>query len=470
MSYSNSTAVRVLILLGALAPMLPLRSTLAQASDWSRARGEDLVRAQPDSGADTLDSLIATALRVSPVVKAAATRVEAAQHRVTPAGTLPDPVLMAGVQNLPLGTEPGMAGPDPMTMRMVGIGQTIPYPGKLSLGRRVAEREVESAQASVDVARRQVARDVKDAYYELAFVDQALAIVDQNRDVLTGLIRVTESRYGVGAAGQQDVLKARVEATRLAETAVTLTEQLRSALARLNALLDQPSETARERAAVPARLVRAAVAPSAGEIRFTSTALGARAADSPLPPLAELQETAIHENPELREHEAMIAAQATRVELARKQGLPDVDLSLQYGQRGGGRPDMVSATVSVPLPIFKGRKQDEIVLESSAQLEALHAEHQASVIALRAEVARLVSEVERSRSQLALYVKALLPQARASLASATASYQAGRVEFLTLLDDQATVFTYETEYYRALSDFAKKVAELERVVGKEILP
>ncbi len=88
---------------------------------------------------------------------------------------------------------------------------------------------------------------------------------------------------------------------------------------------------------------------------------------------------------------------------------------------------------------------------------------------LRAEVARLVSELERQRAQLAVYVKAVLPQGQASLASATASYQVGKTEFLTVLENQATLFSYETEYFRALSDFAKTLAELERVVGREVL-
>ncbi len=448
--------------------LVPFGTALPQAIDSSRSQAG--YAAHATTGADALDSFVALARTASPTVKAAAARAEAARHGVSPAGTLPDPTLMAGVQNLPLGNEPGMSGPDPMTMRMIGATQTIPYPGRLRLRRRLATRELGWAQAALDAARRRVVRDVKDLYYELAFLDQALAIVSHNRDVLAGLIRVTETRYGVGTAGQQDVLKARVEATRLAETAVTLTEQRRAVLARFNALLDRPGATPVAQPAIPPRVASAAVAPSADAIRFTSAALGARVADSPLPPLEQLQDAAIRESPELREHEAMIAAQAARLDLARMAARPDVDVSLQYGQRGGGRPDMLSAILSVPLPVFKGRKQDQLVGEADAQLQALHAEHEARVNELRAEVAGLVAEAERSRAQLALYVKALLPQAHASLASATASYQAGRLEFRSVLDDQATVFTYETDYFRALSDFAKKVAELDRVVGREILP
>jgi cobalt-zinc-cadmium efflux system outer membrane protein len=257
--------------------------------------------------------------------------------------------------------------------------------------------------------------------------------------------------------------------TRLAESTVALVEQRRAALARLNALLDRPSETPVANPQVPGRVARAAVADSPDRIRFVSAALGARAADSPLPSLTELQETAVRESPVLREQAAMLAAQAARLELARKEYLPDFDLSVQYGQRSGGLPDMVSASVSVPLPVFKRRKQDLFVAEARAEYSARDAAYRATQNEVRAEVARLHSELERQRAQLALYVKAIIPQGRASLASATASYQVGRVEFLTVLDNQATLFNYETEYFRGLTDFAKTLAELERVVGKEIL-
>jgi len=419
-----------------------------------------------------LDSLLAAALATSPQVRAARARVDAARARVAPAGTRPDPMLMAGVQNLPV-SEPGFS--DFMTMKMIGVGQTVPYPGKLSLRRQAAVREAEAADAALAAAARQVARDVRAAYYELAFLDQALDVVARHQRVLGDVVRVAEARYGVGQAGEQggggglqDVLRARVEATRLAETAVALTEQRRAALARLNATLDRPSETPVPAPLVPERVARAAVADSVHRVRFVSAALGARAADSPLPPLAELEEAATRESPALREQDAMVAAQAARSELARREHLPDVDLSVQYGQRQG-LPDMVTATVSVPLPLQRGRKQDQLAAAERAELAALDADRAARRNELRAEVARLYGELERQRAQLALYVKGIIPQGRAALGAATASYQAGRGAFLGVLDSQATLFTYETEYFRALTDFATTLAELERVVGKEVL-
>lgn len=437
--------------------------------------GDAAIHAQPRP---TVDALVDTAFAVNPAVRAARERLSAERARIGPAGLLPDPMLMLGIQNLPLGAMPGNAavhgssastsGRDPMTMNMIGVGQTLPYPGKLSLSRRAAAREAEASEAALAAVQWRIRQDVRNTFYEVAFVDRALEIVDRSHRVLTDFVTVTETRYGVGTAGQQDVLRARVELTRLAETAVALKEQRRAALARLNALLDRPSEAPLPDARVPERIARAAVADTGSRIRFVSTELGARAADSPLPPLSELQERAVRQSPLLREQDALVAAQAARLDLARKASLPDFDISLQYGQRPG-LPDMISAGVAIPLPLQKGRKQDQLEAAARAGLaerEALRHDDQNQI---RAEVARLYSELERQRAQLALYVRAIIPQGRASLASATSSYQVGRVEFLTVLENQATLFNYETEYYRTLTDFASTLAELERVLGEEIL-
>lgn len=449
---------------------------LALALGAPAATRTDAARAQTPTtpvpavaAADTggLDRLVSRALQANPSLRAARDRVQAALAAVGPADVLPDPVLSAGVMNVPL------AGRDAgdrtaMTMRTLGIGQTLPFPGKLALRRRVAEREVAAAEARLEAARSVVAEEVRAAYYTLAFVDRAREILGRNARLLENFVEVTQSRYGVGTGGQQDVLKARVEAARLAEEAAALAERRRAAVARLNAVLDRPTETPVADPSFPERIARAAVPASAAEVRFASATLGARAADSPLPPLGELQEAAVRQNPLLRARDAEIAAQAARVELAAKEHLPDVHLSVQYGQRTD-RADLISAMVSLPLPLRKGQKQDLRVAEAEAQLSALQAERHDQANQVRAAVATAYADLERERAQLGLFVKSIIPQGRASLESATAGFQVGRVDFLTLLENQATLFNYETAYYRSLATFAERLAALERTVGEEII-
>lgn len=411
-----------------------------------------------------LDSLVAQAIDVSPVVAAARARADAAAARVGPAGARPDPMLMAGVQNFPL-SEPGFA--DFMTMKMIGVTQTIPFPGKLSGRVTVADEELTAARAAVAGAQRSVQRQVRALYYDLAFTTRALDVVTRTQGVVAAMIPVTETRYASGGGSQSEILRLRVESARLAGEATTMVEEQRATLAELNALLGKSADIPIG-AAIPTVIARAAIADSARSITFESATLGARVKGSPIPAVDSLLALAVRNSAELQEHEAMIRAQRARATLARRERLPDVDVSLQYGQRNGFA-DMVTAVVSVPIPLQKHRKQDADVSAADAELRALEAEHMASLNELRAKLARLDGALERDRTQLALYVRSILPQARASLASANAGYQAGRVEFATLIDAQALLFNYETDYYRTLTDFAKTLAELEEQTGTELI-
>lgn len=425
----------------------------------------DRLQAPQSDGSATLDSLIAFARTANPSIRAAAARVAAAHATIGPAGARPDPMLMAGVLDFPYG-KPGFS--DNFTMNVLRVTQTFPYPGKLSLATRAAEEDEAAARAALKQQQLDVERDVRNPYYELAFVRRAQKILQHNAEVLGGLARITEVQYSVGKSAQADVLRARVELARLGDEAAGLAGEERAALARLNAVLNRPSATPVAMAVIPQRIARLAVADSGPHVHFTSAALGAAAADSPLLTVDSLEALAIAHSPMLRAHEARIAAQGQRLELARKAHLPDFDITLEYDQRPQFR-DYVSFFVSVPLRLQRKRKQDQEVVGARAELSALEAEHTADVDAIRQEVATRVSDVERERTRLALSIKAILPQAHATLESATASYQVGRVDFSSLVDAQAAVFNYETAYWRSLTDFAKALAELQRVVGAGVL-
>ncbi|HEX5436618.1 MAG TPA: TolC family protein [Gemmatimonadaceae bacterium] len=459
--------------LRALLIVLALPLAMVVAVSRGRAQAASAAAAQPaappraDSGrsAGSLGSLVAQALSASPAVHAAAARVKAARARVGPAGARPDPMLMAGVQNFPV-SAPGFN--DFMTMKMIGISQTFPFPGKLALQTRAAGDEVTAAHAALGAARLDVAFQVKDAYYELAFIDRALDIVRRNQAVLANLVAASSAQYATGQGTQADVLRARTETAKLGDAASALRAQRRSALARLNAVLDRPSDTPVPAPVISTRIVHAAVADSTAHVHFVSDALGAAAAGSPLLPLDSLQALAAVHSPMIHEHVARIAAQRARVALAQKAHLPDISVSLDYAQRQGFT-DMVSAIVSIPIPLQKGRKQDAEAAEATAELATLEAQHHEMVNTLDAEVTKQVGELERARTHLALSKAAILPQAQATLASSVASYQVGRLDFDTVLDAQASVFQIETAYYRSLTDFAQALAALQHLVGTEVL-
>lgn len=417
------------------------------------------------AGAAALDSLVAVALATNPRIHAAHAQMEVARARVAPAATLPDPMLGVGLMNVPV-TEPGFA--DFMTMKTITLGQRLPYPGKLELARRAAEHEAVAAVAGLEATRLEVAAEVRAAYYEIAFLDRAAELVERGQRLVVEMIQAAESRYAVGAGDQSDVLGSRIEASFLAEEAVAVAETRRAAVARFNALLGQPTDMPMPDAAVPERIARAAVAEDPARIRFASSMPGARVTESPVPSLAELQAMAVRNSPALRAHEAEIAAQAARLELASRAHLPDFDVSLQYGQRDH-RTDMASVMVSVPLPVHRRTRQAEGVAEARAQLAMMQAGHHEMVDRLNADVAALHAKLERHRSQLALFVASVLPQGRAAVESAQASFRVGSGEFAGLLESEKALYDYERLVHRGIADFAMTLAELARIVGSEVL-
>lgn len=152
-------------------------------------------------------------------------------------------MLMAGIQNLPLASDAAMPGPEPMAMKMLGVSQTIPYPGRTSLRARIASSEADAADARVSAARRELRREVVSAYYDVVAGRTLQVIVERQQELASGIIPATQARYVSGSAPQADILKARNEAAALVEERNTLLQEERAALARLDAALDQPSVT-----------------------------------------------------------------------------------------------------------------------------------------------------------------------------------------------------------------------------------
>ena len=100
------------------------------------------VRDSPESPArSTLQQLIGEALKNSPEIAAAAHEKDAAGHRVSPAGALDDPMLEAGFLNMQ--TDTLRFNREDMTMKMLGIAQKLPYPGKRGLRQDVAAKNAE---------------------------------------------------------------------------------------------------------------------------------------------------------------------------------------------------------------------------------------------------------------------------------------------------------------------------------------
>ncbi|TSA52108.1 MAG: TolC family protein, partial [Nitrosomonadaceae bacterium] len=116
-------------------------------------------------GSSPLTALIAEALENNPEIQAALQEREAARHRILPAGALDDPLLEAGVINAPLASSP--FNREDMTMKMIGLSQRLPFPGRRGLRQDVAAKDAEAVGYGYQETVNRIVRGIKTAYFDL---------------------------------------------------------------------------------------------------------------------------------------------------------------------------------------------------------------------------------------------------------------------------------------------------------------
>ncbi|MDN5882174.1 MAG: TolC family protein, partial [Nitrosospira sp.] len=368
-----------------------------------------------------LISLIAEALENNPEIQSALLERDAASQRIAPAAALDDPVLEAGVVNAPLTSS--TFNREDMTMKMIGLSQRLPFPGKRGLREAVAAKDAESVGYGYEETVNRVVRDIKTAYFDLGLTLERIRIVEKNKRILEDLLHIAERHYGIGMGSQADALKAQTQISR------TVDELLR---------------LARERPTIEAELIRAlgrntgvaALAPEPPQLREETLSL------------ESLRETAFSQRPQLLALQSIVARNERALDLARKNYYPDFDVRLAYGQRdnmldGSRRPDMVTRTVAINLPVWRENKLAPRVAEALAKRDQAQSLYQAQRNEVAASLRQQMAMAEQNLQSARLYQTAILPQARLTVESALAAYQVNRVDFLTLLDSQMTAFNYE---------------------------
>jgi outer membrane protein TolC len=394
----------------------------------------------------SLRAAVDEALKSNPEIRAARQEQEAARLRIAPAGALDDPMLEAGIVNLP--ARSFSFNREDMTMKMIGLSQRFPYPGKRALRQDVAVKEAEGMLHGYQETVNRVARDVKLAYFDLALVIESTRLTEKNKRVLEQFLTTADARYGVGQASQADVLKAQTQVAKMADELIKLERERRVIEAELNRALGRAPDLA---APVPQLPTLKEVAPR----------------------LEELRQLAVTTRPRLLALQSTIARGEKAIELAQKEYYPDFDVRFSYGQRdrapmGDSRENMVTLTVAINLPLWGESKLSPRVAEATAMRDQATSMLQAQQNEVASRLRQEIANAEQNFKSARLYETTVLPQAKLTVESSFAAYRVNRVDFFTLLDNQMTVLNYEIAYVTAWANHNKAWAELEFITGKEM--
>ena len=394
----------------------------------------------------SLDALLEEAQNNNPQLQAFRYQALADSLKIPQAGALPDPMVSLNMLNLPL--DNFVFDQEPMSGKQIALKQTFPFFGKLALKEKVARKNARVTQENYNELRSLLYRNIKQVYYDLFYTDEAITTTKKNYALIEEFVHIAEKKYGVGKGLQQDVLKAQVELSKMNKRLIVLKQKREQLESGLNKLLNRPARQTVARTTKPALPVK--------------------------------QYKWDHLEKTTREQRALLKAWRLRIEqrkaqsaLARKSYLPDFSVFMAYTQRdvlqsGMGGVDFLSAGVTFNLPLYFWKKQDKQVQEKKIvqkQAEAAYLNIQNEV---NAELNNTLSALEKNTKLLELYGTGIIPQAAQALQSAMIGYQTDKVDFLTLINNQKTMFNFELEYAGILSAYQKNLAELEYVTGTNI--
>ncbi len=393
-----------------------------------------------------LAALIEDALERNPMVREAFSHYQAALLRVPQVTALPDPTLAVTQHARTPETRVG-----PQTT-VLSFTQRFPWFGKLSDQGKVAAKQAAVQDEMYQARRSDLVRQVKLAYFDLGYIERALAITQEETMLLSHYETLAQARYSQGAGLQQAVVKLQAEITRALNRRQELMRQRVDAEAVLNTLRDRPVDDP-----VTARLPRAGPHVDVDSERLSSVGRENR--------------------PEVHAAFLQIESDEKGVHLARRQHYPDFTLGASWGNvlgrrdeaghmnrpHGNGK-DVYSVTVGVSIPIFRS-KYDAGVQEAAERFAASREAYRGVVNQLELAVRSIGFRLKTVEEQIALFERALLPQAEQALRSAETAYSTGTTGVLDLLDSERVLLDARLGLARLETDYMKALAEMERAVG-----
>lgn len=362
------------------------------------------------------------------------TNAQSAAERAVYEGRLPDPQLTLGAVNVP--TDSWSLDQEDMTMLSIGVRQAFPPGDTLKLRSRRAEKELSREEARLELERRNLQRQVRFTWLELYYQEESLRLLAESREIQRRSLEATEGRYRAAQEPQQAVLRQRQMLARLDEREAMLHAQ-----------------TARLRAQLARWIAEAAQQPLPKTPPI-------------LPPVPEAFDPTRH--PEWLAAQAGLESAATEVEIARQEYKPGYMLDFSYGARqpapsGQVRSNVVTALVTMDLPLFTGKRQDRRLAEKLSMENAARYEIEDKRRELEAMYAAARAEHEALARRVQIYSEQLLPAIQRETRITTAGFARDLAE---RRDAQLRELDARLEYNRLITDLARSRVELLYLLGE----
>ena len=390
--------------------------------------------------AASLEELVADTVHHSPGLRRLQEEYEAAKARVIDAWLPRDPEVGVDVEG-----QPDLFRFNRRTDNEYSVTQMIPFPSKLFLRGLVASKEADIAYRKYKDKEREVIWHIEEPYYKLKLYKKTLEVSEENRGLLEQILKSAKARYESNQGSQRDLLKTQIEMSKISVEVFNLKEKIHLEEAHISHVLNKPLPTVY-------------VFPDA----------------SPRKPfdysLEDLEKRALEKRAELKAMEEGIERAKLGRTLAATDWLPDITVRYEGRQfRGDDTIAENDTFIGVTVPVWSLLKGVGGVWKSAGfetnAAESMYVETRNEIFL---KIHEAYSRVKSSKNAIDVYENSILPQAKQEVQVLLASYEAGKADFLSLIESQKTLKEAEVEYQTALTEYEMAVSELKFQVGDDL--
>jgi outer membrane protein TolC len=330
----------------------------------------------------------------------------ASRDMAVAANQLPDPVLKAGIDNLPVtGADRYSTGSDFMTMRRVGVMQEITHSDKLQLRADRFELAAQKTLAEKTVAIAGIERDTALAWLDRYYADAMAAVIAEQGEQARLEIQSAQGAYRAGRGSQADIFAARSALAMFDDRASEIQRRVRAANTMLARWIGDIAN------------VLLAEKPATDTIRLDAATLDSQLAH----------------HPEIAVLNKQVEAAEADAKLAKANEKADWSVEVAYQQRGAAYSNMVSIGVSIPLQWDRPNRQNRELSSKLAIVEQARGERDDMLRAHLAETRNMIDEWQNDRERVARYERELVPLAGQRTLAAIAAYRGGKAGLTEVL-------------------------------------
>lgn len=393
----------------------------------------------------TFNDIYQSALKSNESLKSTRFELLEREARVSPLGSLPDPIL--GFEVMDYAMEPIEGDKYKLADKQITLSQMFPMWGKRSLKESAAKNEASSFKENLREKEFKLKEELLATYLDLYLAFKKIEILDDKKKILEQMIAVMRTEYSSGMIPKADLLSAQTEHANLLGMEIEAHSSRDALVAKLKSLVGKV-EFSLNRPAEPLK-------PNESELFYQ---------------VEKLFDMALTNSPSILSMKEMESAKTNMLSMSKREYLPDVELMAGYTMREPSmmNPDAIdtaSVKIAINIPLYAFTKQRyehraAIAAESSATAARKNEE-----LLVRSEIESMSSSIKMLFKKLDLYDGGLIALAHQSYASNRAAYSTRKLALPILL--QSINIQFDTDYMRfeTLAMLLKEIARLERVVG-----